>query len=51
MAVAGDVDAQILLGGMLVGLFALMFATRWYFVMRRVLRPKTTARFDSMGIN
>jgi hypothetical protein len=51
LAVAGDVDAQILIGGMLVGLFFGMFALRWFFVMRRVLRPKTTARFDSMGLN
>jgi len=36
---------------MLVGLFAAMFALRWFFIVRRALRPKTTARFDSMGIN
>ena len=51
LAVAGDFDAQILLCGMLVGLFVAMFALRWFFIVRRALRPRTTARFDSMGIN
>ncbi|AKS47310.1 hypothetical protein SAMN05444287_3049 [Octadecabacter temperatus] len=51
LAIAGDVDAQILLGGMLIGLFVAMFALRWFFIVRRALRPKTTARFDSMGLN
>lgn len=51
LALAGDTDAQILLFGMLVGLIFALFALGWFFVLRRALRPKTTARFDSMGIN
>lgn len=51
LAVAGDADAQILLGGMLLGLFVAIFVLYWFFIVRRALRPKTTARFDSMGIN
>ncbi|SMX43515.1 hypothetical protein [Octadecabacter ascidiaceicola] len=51
LAVSGDFDAQILLLGMLLGVFVALFALRWYFIVRRTLRPKTTARFDSMGIN
>lgn len=51
LAVSGDTDAQLLLGGMIGGLFFELVGLRWFFVMRRTLRPRTTARFDSMGIN
>lgn len=51
LAMAGDGDAQLMLGLMVGGLFVFMFALRWFFVVRSALRPRTTARFDSMGIN
>lgn len=51
LAVSGDTDAQLLLGGMIGGLFFGLVGLRWFFVMRRALQPRTTARFDSMGIN
>lgn len=51
LAVAGDADAQLMLGMIIGGLFFGMFMLRYFFMMRRALQPKTTARFDSMGIN
>lgn len=51
LAVAGDMDAQITLGMIVGGVFFALFGIRWFFVMRRTLRPRSTARFDSMGLN
>jgi hypothetical protein len=33
------------------GVFLVMFMVRWFFVMRSALRPKTSARFSSMGLD
>lgn len=51
LALGGDVEAQITLGSIVGGLFFALFMLRFFFSMRRSLAPKTTARFDSMGIN
>ena len=51
LAASGDTDAMINLGMIAAGLLALMFLPWWFFRMRRKLGPRTTARFDSMGIN
>ena len=51
LAVAGDPDAQLLLGTIIGGLFAGLFMLKAFFMIRRSMQPKTTARFDSMGIN
>lgn len=51
LALAGDRDAQIIVGIMALAPIVLMFMLRWFFVIRRSLRPRTTARFDSMGLN
>ena len=51
LAIAGDSDAQITLGMIVGGLFVGMFMLRFFFMMRRTMQPKTTARFDSMGLN
>ena len=51
LAVAGDVAAQLLLGMIFGGVIASLIAIRTFFVLRRALRPKTTANFSSMGIN
>ena len=51
LAVMGDQGTQLMLGmivgGVFFGLFGLLFVLK----MRSSLQPKTSARFDSMGIN
>lgn len=51
LAVAGDVEAQLTLGAIIGAVFVGLFMLRFFFVLRRAFQPKTTARFDSMGIN
>lgn len=50
LATSGDRDAIILMGGLIGGLLVALFMLRWFFVMRRALQPRTTARMDSMGL-
>lgn len=51
LAAGGDVAAQINLGMIAGGVLFALFVIRYFFAMRRALRPKTSARFDSMGLN
>ncbi|MCF2871066.1 hypothetical protein L0664_08305 [Octadecabacter sp. G9-8] len=50
LAASGDAEAQITMGMIFGGFFVAMVMLRFFFVMRRNLRPRTTARFDSMGL-
>ncbi len=51
LAIAGDTDAIMTLGMIVLGVFVLVFGAWWYLVLRRRFSPRVTGRFDSMGIN
>lgn len=51
LALGGDKDAQLALGKVVGGIVFVFVMIRFFFRMRRSLRPKTTPRFDSMGLN
>lgn len=51
LAATGDTDAMMSLGMIIGAVIFTFIMIRYFFIMRRALRPRTTARFDSMGIN
>lgn len=51
LAISGDVSAMMTLGMIIGGLFVSMLLIRYFFVLRRAFQPRTSARFDSMGLN
>lgn len=51
LAAAGDTDAMMTLGMIVGGLFFGLLMIRYFFLIRRSLRPKTSAQFSTMGLN